>query len=171
MKNRIIFFFLLLCLNFCKSVNGQNSGFYYKYDFKSYLLSKTQNSEKYLQGLQETIRYMAIARENKIEGKLEFLLINNGNNQSEIIVKKHGLKSGIENFNDIYLPYVGFEREVQLAFKKVDAELLIENKEKFMTEFSILFEMESSNSFSEEERNVDLIVEGKQVKMIMKNSH
>ncbi len=106
---------------------------------------------------------MPIARENKIEGRLNFLLINEGNNQSEIILKKHGLRSQIKNFNENYLPYIGFEQQVQLAFKKIDAELLIDNQEKFMTEFSVLFEMESSNSFTEKDREVDFVIKGKEV--------
>ena len=60
---------LLLCLN----VTGQSSGFYYKYDFRTYLNSKTVNSNEYVQLLQDRIKYPAIAKENEIEGKLECL--------------------------------------------------------------------------------------------------
>ncbi len=161
MKKLILIF--LITIIYSQFIIGQSSGFYYKYDFKSYLVSKTQNPNEYFQKIQENIKYMPIARENEIEGKLEFLLVNNGNNESEIILKHHGLRSKIESFNENYLPYLGFEAEVRLAFEKVDDKLLINNTEKFMTEFSILFEIESSNSSSKEERDADFIIKGKRV--------
>ena len=146
MKNVILM--LLLIFTFFQRLEGQDAGCYQSYDFKSYLLEKTQNSDEYIQKIEESIRYMAIAKENKIEGRLEFILINHGNNESEIILKTHGLSSRIENFNDFYLPYAGFESTVKLAFEKIDAELLNTNDEKFITEFSILFKLESSDAYS-----------------------
>lgn len=144
---------LLLCLN----VTGQSSGFYYKYDFRTYLNSKTVNSNEYVQLLQDRIKYPAIAKENEIEGKLECLLINTGDNESQIIVKKQGLKSKKEDFNEFYLPYFIFEREIQIAFHKVDAKMLIDNQEKFISEFSIVFKIESTERIVKEHRNTDVI--------------
>ena len=64
----LMFFFL-----FSQLAEGQNSGFYYQDDFRQYLISKTKDSDNYIEKVKEAIRYPAIGRENKIEGILNFL--------------------------------------------------------------------------------------------------
>lgn len=170
--NRIcrIFIFLVIFI-FCKPLNGQHTGYYYKYDFKTYLHTKTKDSQTYLQTIQDSINYLAIARENKFEGKLYFIIVNNGCNESEIILKKLDLKSSLDGVKDSYLLTTAFESEVKLAFKKVDKIWLLDNTEKFMTDFSILFKLEQSDTFSAVEENADIIIVGKPVKIITKTIH
>ena len=150
---------------FFKSINGQNTGYYYKYDFEQYLTSKTSNPSEYLKKLKESIKYLVVARENKIEGRIDFLVINNGNNNSEILIKKKELRIPNQKNNRKSPIYFSFEQEVKKAFEKTDLEFLKENKEKFMTEISILFEITSYNTFSEDEKKVDLVIQGEEVKM------
>ena len=159
----VVIFFLVFLNQF---LTGQDSGFYYKYRFNDFLKAKTKNKDQYLKSLKELIVYPAIARENLIEGHLKYLIINSGLKEPKLILMNQILynpKDHKEIGKSIY-KYTFFDEIIRKAFNAANAMYLNRNTEKYLTEFSVFFDLESY----ENNYNSEIIIKGKKAISIEK---
>ena len=73
-----------------------------------------------MKSFQDGIKYSTIARENSIEGKLVFLYINNGFDNSELILKNQELDSKNKHIDIKKYPFIYFEKVIRDAFYKTN---------------------------------------------------
>lgn len=172
MKTKIVLFIALLC--FCSpSLWGQETGFYFKYNFNQFLLNKSKDKVEYLKGFNKNLQYPGIGRENNIEGSLEFLVMSCGDDELELILRKSKIETGLEGVKQDQIKYAIaiFERAVQKAFKETNRNFLKENTEKYLTSFTVLFD----NFPFEEDKQIyekyDFVIKGDKVELKIQKSH
>ncbi|MCB9305304.1 MAG: hypothetical protein H6565_01775 [Lewinellaceae bacterium] len=131
MQNRIkavVSNLLIWALPFLNSMYGQETECYRYYNFDQFLASQTVNPELFRKEFSDNLKYMAICRENNLEGDLEFLVFHHGDGEFEIIQKKRAYKY--------------FEDAVNYAFGKAKAHLKTGIEEKFIATIRIRFDIE-----------------------------
>ena len=164
---------IIIFLFFNQFLIGQNSGYFYKYSFNQFLLSKTANHKEYIESLKNKILYPPIAKENSIEGTLKYLIINSGKNEPEIILvekKLYSQKNGKE-VEKSRLIYFNFDEIIKKAFNFTNNIYLNKNTEKYITEFSVIFDLEPYEKRNKSKSESEIVIKGKRLKSIEKWIH
>lgn len=172
MKVKNIILMVLFCLYF-QSLLGQETGFYFKYDFHHFLETKSTDKEKYLQNFKKNLRYPPISRENNLEGALEFLVISSGNDELELILRTSKIEGGLVELKNNQLQFAAeiFKEAVQKVFEETNAKFLKENKEKYLTSFTVLFDMLPFEKDKRIYKQYDFVIQGDEIKLEIKHSH
>lgn len=149
---------------------GQDTGFYYKYDFETFIRTKTQNADSFMLAFKENIKYPALLRENKVEGVLRVIVYNTGS-ELELLMKREGLMSAVDDYKSLDIDYRVLEQEVNRVFINYCSKFLKENSEKYLTEFSVLFKFQSVSNIRKPVNDPDFTIIGRGIKTTSHKSH
>jgi len=161
MKSQIHKYFIIIFI-IALSTKGytqtDDEGYYYKYSFENFLTNKTAVDEEYMKEIQRNLKYPRADRENKIEGIVRALIINNDSGDFEIIAAN--------NLSELDEAVI---EALEIAHNKYSSP----SKEKYITEISVEFKFDDYNDNSEKstKNKSDIIVTAMPTKYKEQLSH